>query len=779
MSISTLQPSFAAGELSPLLYGRVDLAKYQVGLKLCSNFMVLPFGGVSNRPGTYFAAPTKSNAVARLIRFKFNSQDAYALEFTNLLMRVYRNGGLVLNTGGPNIGLPFELVTPFTEAELWDINFSQSADVMIMVNTLRKPQKLSRLGHDNWTIADLSLVPSIIPPASATATAVAGVGATQVWKYQITAIKDDGSNAIEESLPVTSGAITVFATTLTGNLVWPAAAGATYYNVYKDSTGGGIYGFIGRSAALAFSDVNIGAVKTDTPPNGNDPFIGAGNFPSSVGYFQQRLVFGGTLNKPQTNWFSKTGVFNNFGYSIPSKDDDAITWTIASTEVNRIRHYTALKDLLTFTDGAEWSIQGGSAGLTSKTINGAPQTYNGIGKVPPLVVNNNVLYVQESGTQVTSFSYSFESDGFSGTDTSILSRHLLEDYSIVDWGYQNIPYGVIWATRQDGELLGITYNPSQDVTAWHHHETDGFFESVCCVPEGRETSVYVVVRRIINGVTKRYVERMVSRQVPKRNGAPDIALAFFVDSGLTYNGRNVTEQTVTISGGTTWQYPETLTATRSAGAWSVGDVGKQIHFDKIGDNDPLRFDITAYLSPTTVSVIPLGLVPVSQRNAPVLLWGMAVSTLAGLSHLEGKTVSVLGDGNVLPPVVVTGGSITVSQDCQVMHVGLPYQSDMQTLEININGQETLLDKNKTVNSVTLEVNESRGILAGQDADHLWEFKQRDFEPLESPIDLLTGKARIQISQDWTATGSVYVRQEDPLPLTILAIIPELTIGGKA
>src|SRR5690606_24228664 len=96
------------------------------------------------------------------------------------------------------------------------------------------------------------------------------------------------------------------------SLSWSAASGADYYNVYKDNNGSGIYGFIGRADSLSFVDNNITPVKTNTPPTGNNPFVGAGNYPGAVGYYQQRLCFAGSDRSPQTVWMSKTGNFNNF-----------------------------------------------------------------------------------------------------------------------------------------------------------------------------------------------------------------------------------------------------------------------------------------------------------------------------------------------------------------------------------------------------------------------------------------------------------------------------------
>ncbi|MFL1533937.1 MULTISPECIES: hypothetical protein [Pseudomonas] len=317
-----------------------------------------------------------------------------------------------------------------------------------------------------------------------------GSGVTQVWTYQVTAVLDDG-NTLDESLPVTSNAITVFSNTMAGTITWPAVAGATYYIIYKDNAGAGIYGFIGRATGTTFTDQNITAVKTDTPPNGKDPFVGAGNYPGAVGYYQQRLVFAGSDKSPQTVWMSKTGLFKNFGYSIPNKDDDAITFTIASKEVNRMRHLLGLRKLLGLTSGGEWTFTGADTGLTAKTIQASQEGYDGSSIVPPVVVGNSAVYVQARGNRVSSFGYSINDDGFAAADLTLFSAHLFKGKELTSVAYQKIPDSIVWYVRDDGVLLGLTYLPEQQLVGWHWHDTDGFVESIACIAEGQNNTPFL------------------------------------------------------------------------------------------------------------------------------------------------------------------------------------------------------------------------------------------------------------------------------------------------
>lgn len=905
MGISLLQPSFSAGEVSPSLSARVDIAKYSTALAICKNFTVMAQGGVRNRPGTKYVGSTISDLPARMIRFKFSIGDACVLIFSDLKMRVVRKGAYVLapivtngkfrqNVSGwaayvgavtwdssKAIGLsntttttaqagqalnnlivgqtysltftrskpsaisigtaqqgtdvlsnsgaagtftvsfvataatlyltitndstantfsywsaisisgavgaaqpPYEIDSPFSQADLAQVDYTQSADIMTFVHTLYRPRELKRYGNDDWTFNEAAYLPGVATPTGVVATGAAGTGATQSWRYQVTAVYDD-SNQLEESLPGTSGTTTVYGSTSQASITWNSVAGSTYYNIYKDNSGSGIYGFVGRSTTTSFTDNNIVATKTDTPPTGTDPFIGAGNYPGAVGYFQQRKVYGGTLNNPQASYFSRTGVFNNFGYSTPSKDDDAITWTMSSTEVNQILHYLPLRQLITLTSGAEWIIQGGSAGFTASNINGNAQSYNGSGYVPPLLLNDTAIYLQDRGRIVSSLNYSLEADGFSSDDLTIFSNHLFVNYAITDWTYQKSPDSIVWGVRSDGQMVGLTYLRKQEVVAWHRHETDGFIEKVCSIPEGSEDALYLIVRRTINGVVRRYIERMQSRIIPliANSSAADVAQSYFVDCGLSYQGWNTGTSTMTLTGGTQWGYPEALTLTCSnANYFTAGDVGRQIH---LRDSDTLavvRLDITAFVNGSTISVTPSSLVPDGLRAVAVTDWAKALRTFAGLDHLEGKSVAILADGNTVGDfqsmLVISGGAVTIPNHAAVAHIGLPYTSDLQTMRINASSQETLFDKNKTVTSVSVIVEESRGIFAGSDEEHLFEFKQRYDEDYNSSVNPLTGVAKISIQNTWSGQGQVFIRQNDPLPLTVLGIIPEVTTGGK-
>lgn len=766
-----IQPSFSSGELAPATYARVDLGRYYTGLRTCRNFMVMPEGGVRNRSGTKFLAETKASSTkSRLIPFQFSTEQTYALEFGVGYIRFYTNGGQLLNAG-----LTYEIASPYAEADLFALNYTQSADVMTIVHPNYAPMELKRFGPTNWTLTAISFVPSIQPPTSLAGTPrTGGSGDTTTYRYVVTSVSTDES--AEESLPSTGVSIASWDNKAGAVLTWVAPAGVVdHYNVYKDNNGAGIFGFIGQASGLTFTDNAIGPTKTDTPPSFDNPFA-SGNNPGVVGYYQQRRVFGASTANPQTLWFSRVGAYNNFGFSTPTKDDDAITVTLASRQVNRIRALVPLKELLVLTSGAEWTIAGDATGLKPTNLQARVQSYIGSGTVTPAVYGNTALYVQARGQKLADLAYSYTSDGFQGQDLTVLSSHLVRGFEIKDMALSQVPNSVLWIVRNDGACLGFTYLPAQQVFSWHRHDTDGAFESIASVPEGDEDAVYFIVNRTIGGVTKRYVERLASRQLSVPGEDTELDRSFFVDAGLTYDGRGATSSALTLTGGTDWKYPNPLTLGATGSPFVAGDAGTVIIL-RGTDGQIVRLTVTAYVGANTLTVIPGSVVPESLRNIAAARWGRARSTFSGLSHLEGKTVSILADGSVQPQAVVTGGAVSIQRQAMLAHVGLPITSDFETLDLTLQNQPNFLHTEKRVNEVTAIFEQSRGVFAGTDVDHLYEFKQRNTENYNDPISLLTGHANIPISGRWEQPGRIFIRQSDPLPVSILGVTFNVQSGG--
>lgn len=769
-----VQPSFSAGEMAPSTSARVDLNRYFTGLRTCRNFMIMPEGGARNRAGYRFIAETRfSNLVSRLIPFQFSTEQTYALEFGHGYIRFYTNGGQLLNGS-----VIYEVLTPYIAEHLFELNVTQSADVLTIVHPSYPPAELKRLGPTSWTLSNISFTPSIAAPAGLTAAPLAGgSGDTTQFRYVVTAVAT--GEAAEESAASAPATVASWNSKSGADLSWSAVAGVDHYNVYKENNGSGLFGFIGMATNTTFTDLNISPDKNDTPPSYQNPFAD-GNNPGVVGYYQQRLVFAASAKNPQTVWMSRVGAFHNFGYSQPNKDDDAITLTIASNQVNRIRHLLSLKEMLVLTSGAEVTISGDATGIKPTNVQAVFQSYIGSSAVPPAVYGNTALYVQARGQKLADLSYSYTSDGFQGQDLTVLSSHLVRGYEIKAMTLAQVPNSVLWCVRNDGVKLGFTYMPTQEVFSWHRHDTDGAFESIVSIPEGDEDAVYVIVRRTIGGNVKRYVERLASRELRRfDSGEYWFDRAFFVDSGLTYDGRRTGAAVLT--GGTDWKYPNPLTLTAGVATFDAGMIGRSIVLYGGGTaTDPgqiLVVQISAFASATSVTVVPQTIVPESLRGLPATRWGLAATTVTGLDHLNGKTVSMLADGNVAPQQVVASGAVALDSPSLVVHAGLPIQADFETLDMALPNNPAFLGNKKRVNGVVVFCDESRGFFAGPGEDKLREYKQRSTENYGEPIKLLTGRAEVPIIADWSESGRVFIRQDDPLPLTILGVMLNVQAGG--
>jgi hypothetical protein len=894
----TFNRSFAGGELSPEMFGRIDDQKFQSGAAKLRNFIALPQGPAVNRPGTSFVREVKTSAnKTRLIPFTYSTTQTMVLEFGNGYIRFHTQGATLLaGTGAAYNGatpyvvgamvsylgsnyycilastgnLPtnttywflisspaYEIPSPYLSADLFDIHHVQSSDVLTLVHPNYAPRELRRLGATQWTLVPISFVPSVTTPSGVAVTAsrgeafnitaitlanpgvltlasnhqfvvgdsvyVSGVlGMTQltagfyvvnsvpaattislknyttgvpvnttaytaytsggtveygtkifdiVNSYQITAV---GANGIDESLASASASATnnLYVNGAFNTITWSAVSGAIRYNIYKIQSG--LYGYIGQTEALSFTDSNIAPDMGITPPIVETVFNSAGNYPGAVSYFEQRRVFAGTTNYPQQLWMTRSGTESDMSYRLPVNDDDRVSFKVAAREANTIRHIVPLQQLMLLTSAAEWRVSPvNSDAITPTTISVRPQSYIGANNVQPSIVNNSMVYCAARGGHIRELGYSWQSNGYITGDLSLRAAHLFDNYDIVDMCYGKSPHPLLWFVSSTGLLLGLTYVPEQQVGAWHQHDTDGVFESCACVAEGNEDHLYVIVKRTVNGNSVRYVERMSS------NAFDSLEDCFFVDSGLTYDGNNTTATTVTVSGGTLWGPTELLTITASTPIFAfpaLTDIGDAFVFTAT-DGTQYRLTIEGCSSTTVVQARSDKVLAVAFRNVPISDGAFARNSVAGLSHLEGKTVSILADGAVLPSEVVVGGSISIERAAVKIHVGLQYFSDLQTLPLTLNIDAFGQGRVKNINQAWVRVFQSSGLFVGPTSDKLTEAKMRTNEPYGSPPALRSDEINVNITPTWAQGGQIYIRQADPLPLTIVGITIEAVVGA--
>jgi hypothetical protein len=814
-----LNRSFGGGELSPEMYGRIDDSKYQSGAAVMRNFIASPQGPAENRAGFALVREVKdSSKKTRVISFTFSTVQTMVIEVGEGYFRFHTQGQTLIigtatawnsgtayqvgdlaslsgsnyyctadntNQTPPNASywylIPtqaYEVPHPYLEDELFDIKFVQSADVLTLVHPNHKPRELRRLGATKWVVTEINFGTPISAPTGAAATryipasASINVDTYETMRYQVTAVSTDliNESGVSNTASVDNN---IFVSGAKNTINWSAVTGASRYNVYKYQ--GGVYGYIGSSTTTSIEDNNIAPDFSKTPPIFDNDFVSGGNYPGAVSYFEQRRCFAGTINEPQKIWMTKSGTESNMSYSLPVQDDNRIEFKVAAREANTIRHIVPLTELLLLTGSAEWRVTSvNSDAITPTSISVRPQSYIGASNVQPAIINNSMVYAAARGGHVRELGYNWQSNGFATNDLSLRAAHLFDNKAITDMAFSKAPIPIVWMTSTDGKLLGLTYVPEQQVGAWHRHDTDGTFESVAVVAEGSEDILYAVIKRHINGSDVRFIERLQSRQFDLPEDA------FFVDCGSTYDGNNTTSETMTVTGGTLWNSSETLTITSSQAIFnappSTSDKDDVVVLAD-ADGNKYRCKILTTTSTTVATVQVDNTLPVSLRGVATTSWAMARNEISGLGYLEGKTVNILATGAVHPQRVVTGGKITLDRAAAKIHIGLPIQADLQTLPLAINIEAYGQGRYKNINHVWLRVFQSSGIFVGPDPANLVEAKQRTNEPYGSPPALKSEDIKIMLTPSWQDEGQIYVRQSDPLPLTIVGLTIEVAIGG--
>lgn len=925
-----LQSAFTAGELSPGLYARTDLATYYKGLKTCKNWFVRFTGGISNRPGTQYVAEVKTSAnPTYLIPFRFSRSVSYVLEFGNNYMRVVKNGAQILSAG-----VPYEITSPFTTADLPDVRYVQSADVMTLTHPTKGIYQVARTGDTAWTISlyfptdgpyqdintdktvtvtvnatsgNVTLTASssifnanhvgslfyveaedlqdVVPweadkqiaapgaspngkirrnsvgdvykcvtttvagtqeirtgtvepthktgiasdgdgsPITNTASTVLAEVAGVAWEYMYsfygrmritsyisgTSVKADALGTLPSEIKsATAGTVVLAAGVGDGLTTVFTLTGATSdvssdYTVritttYTDAETGFTFTTHSTAAPSTYTvDHTAGTITFDSAPADNSTItvtetgstgsvtslwaFGAwstdAGYPSTVTYIGDRLTFGGTSKQPQTVWMGKTGDYSSFAQSFPTAADDAITFTLNAREINPINELLPADFLLMLTEGAEWRMTTGQTELiTPYTIGARTQSNYGADNQRGEMIDDAAVYVAAQGGHIRGMRMDMYSGRYVSQDLSIQADHLFEGYTVSSLAYHRSPYRMLWAVRSDGELLSFTYVPEQQVVAWAHHATGeaagDVFEQTVVVPESGEDFLYVIVKRTINGQTKRYIERMHTRRV-----SSDCSDAWFVDAGLSYDGTNTDSGKTMELTGSDWTVNGTLTLTAAGHTpFSAANVNDEVVLTSGADS--VRVKIIAYTSTSVVTVVPEKDVPASLQAVATSSWVFRKLTMSGLNHLEGRVVSVLADGNVQLQKTVTAGTIALDSPGGKVIVGLPIENaNVETLSVNFAGAESLSDKVKNIPKVSLIVRDTRALYVGESSTSTLDTaKARSTENYDDPALLQTGNMQIPINSTWNKSGSVFITQKDPLPATILGILPTVAVGGS-
>lgn len=574
--------SFNAGEISPYVSSRIDVEKYKNAVEEMLNFYPIDTGPARKRNGSQFVKEVKdSTKTVRLIPFEFSADDTFVLEFGDYYIRFYTEGARI------EIGNdPLELETPWAYTELDNLQYTQFGSKMYIVHPSHRPRVLTRKSAIDWELSPFYGYPEPTEELGFTPTGVAltlsattGAGVTITADAAVFLDGDKGRQikwtngnpgrisitAIASSTSATGTVVSDFDTTSITAGFWkmdlsPIAditpngrkTGSiiTIEADIQDSTTAqptfraadvGKYILVHNGVVQIVEYTNSSTVKCEVLKALNskdetgiwtmeeETWNGTRGWPRSVGFFEQRLIFGGTDAEPQSLWLSEVGIYDSFGPG--AEDGDAIDIDLVSTKVSRIEWISVGKELVVGTSSHETTIVGGQAGLTPSAISQRARTYYGSLTQQVVNVASEILFIPKAKTQIRTFVYNFDIDGYKAEDITDLASHLFEGdgKTIKEIGYALQPDTIVYAIRDDGVMVSGVFNREQKVIGWSTFETDGEYENIAVISQDGIDQVWVVVKRTINGNTKRYIELF-------NNGRGDSNLDGFSDSYLTYEG---------------------------------------------------------------------------------------------------------------------------------------------------------------------------------------------------------------------------------------------------
>lgn len=849
--------NLVGGELDPTMQGRYDLPIYKRGLDRAENFIIKAQGSAQYRPGTMYVHHTRRNAKAWLMPFQFSDEQAYVIEMTQGYFRFYRNNNIIVesaltvtgvtqanpavvtvtghglsdgdevfindvagmtelngksyvvdvltantfalykgtdgttaidSTGytayssGGSVEKIYEIVSPYLQIHNQYVLRTQNADTAYMTLRAMEPRKLTRSGHTNWTLARYARTNDPFATAK-TITGVATVNPAQVtvtghgWATGDQVYIDSvvGTTEVNNShyLIVVTGANTFTLQDLDGNAV-------------------------------------DGSAWTAYTSGGKAEFVNGLDYPRAVTFTDSaRLMYGGTGNKPETVFASRapsSGATRYEDHTTGSADTDAVQFTLApiNGKVDSIQWMSSTdKFVIVGTFGTVRRMYGTSEdqAITANAITAKSANNFGCALIAPVVAGTSAFYVQRGTKKLRSVEYDYVIDGYATTDRNLIADHVARSGFIQLIDIQG-DFDGMWAVRNDGILIGLTYKEKEDISGWHRHKVGGSHTddnsvvrpfarvlSVAEMPRPTEgDQLWAVVERTIDGATYRSVEYMADApEYPdyldfftgKDNEVSDKekyynALyetqkrAVHVDAAIEYDGSSfgtAADATLTFAAAS----GTSIAVSADNNVFTSSMVGREIwkKYDVNGDGGG-RATITAFTDAQNITVdIDVNLD--STADIAPGDWYLTATSFTGLDHLEGETVKVITDGGTHPDRTVADGAITLSKAASVVYVGLGYTGILKTLPIDLGGVTgTAVTKPKNVNEVAFRFYNTVGVEFGTNP-----YKTKDIvftntaQKTSRPTPPFTGIWKETYSDKSERDKALYVFQNDPLPCTVL------------
>lgn len=736
--LSLYQTAFTAGEWSPKLRRRSDLQRYPYACDTLRNMIVYRQGGVVARAGTEFIAEVNDSGAGRLFPMVVNSTTAYVLEFTDSTIRFYKDREL-LESGGS----PYEVATPWSAAELDNLDFAHSGDVLYICHPDYLPRKLARTSDTSWTLSTVSqatgpFLDENTTDTTITASALTGNGITLTASASLFTADDVGTTWMlrAEDLSALSkweGNIAFLlndraisrgkiyeATTLSPNgktgvnapdhvegAEWDGRDALGIRWTYRSS----LYAFVTITAVASATSATANVVSDSDIPDGVDTsgtskwskaaWSATEGYPTSVSFWQQRLVF----SKLQTLYMSQTADFENFSpLSVDGEIDftTGIRITVDDAQADPIKWLRVLGDsIVAATRTGLYSIGRENLAEPVGADNIEVRVTNAFGTrdfVQPERVGNALLMLDRSGTRLREVLESNVPGRFDAPDRSLFSDHLLGAIGF-EAAYCEHPHSLYWLALSDGTLACMTYEPAEEVFAWHPHTITGAtVESICAVPQPTDQAsddLYLICARTIDGSTYRSVE--VMRRPFDEELGDDLRVWPALDACVVYDGSSTT-------------------------------------------------------------------------------------TITGLNHLEGETVDVLADGIVRDSAVVSGGEITLGTAASKVQVGLPFTRRVVPLSPDpgsqVGASQAHRQRAHRARLLFLSTNYAEVAAKGADAFDPIRFR-RGSDSINAPLLPFTGVKEIMPPRQTFDTETlIEVRSDKPLPLALRGIVFDMQVSNR-
>lgn len=510
MAVWQIQSNLNRGEIDPIAIGRTDLDAYYNGVRLATNVLPIPQGGMKKRAGQKFLGIALGDG--RLENFSFNVEQNYLLVFTDLKMQIYKDDILQLNINGS--GNDF-VATPWTLAQIADFDYIQSADTAIVTHPNVDPTTISRTSDTDWDITTIVFTNQIqldyddasspTPVSEIQDLLFTNRAEGDRYKLALEGILseelvfagDDSTNQDNiqkalQDLPNTgltgitvTGTTPTYTVTFAGNSAFP----------FELITGTAIF-----TANVLF---NVASTRTQTGTSrGEDVWSSTRGFPVSCTFHEARLYFGGSLSRPATLWGSRVNDFFNFDPG-KGREDESIDVTLDTDQVNAIENIFSNRSLQIFTSGAEFFVR--ESPITPANIAVIPQTNLGSKRVRPVTIDGVTLFIQKTGKSVNQFVFLEQVQSNQTRSISTLASHLIINpiQLSVSRGTESTDANYVYILNDNGDLTVFNTLIAEDVQGFSTWITTGDINSVAVV----DNSAHFLVERTIGGGQVFYIEK--------------------------------------------------------------------------------------------------------------------------------------------------------------------------------------------------------------------------------------------------------------------------------